>query len=174
MRRFADSKRKPLAWKYLTVLAVLIVWNALIMLTPFLEPSGLKSGLYSFFGYFCHQSPSRSVTPYEVTFGIVQNSYTFPVCTRDLTFYLFFLLGAIAFPLTGKADTRDMPDLWLLVFAAVPMAIDGGTQLLGWRESTNTLRFITGAIIGFACAYYLIPLVNIIFSGASKKRGTIG
>ena len=80
---------------YLMVLAILVIWNILIFLSPFLESPELKSTAYSFFGYFCHQTPSRSISPSELTFGIVQNFYEFPVCTRDLAFYLFLMIQLI-------------------------------------------------------------------------------
>ena len=148
----------------LAIIMILIIWNILIFLTPFLESPELKSTqstIYSFFSYFCHQLPSRSISPSDLTFGIVQNFYKFPVCTRDFAFYLFLMLGALLFTAFRKIDSKEMPNIWWLILAIIPTAIDGGTQLLGWRESTNLIRFLTGAPLGFVCAYYLIPLVNI-------------
>ena len=71
------------------------------------------------------------------------------------------MLGALLFTAFRKIDSKEMPNIWWLILAIIPTAIDGGTQLLGWRESTNLIRFLTGAPLGFVCAYYLIPLVNI-------------
>jgi len=162
---------------YWCVLILLLAWSILIFLTPFLAPSEIKSGLWSFFGYFCHQMPERSISPYDLTFGIIQNTQKFPVCTRDLAFYLFFLVGTITYPFFPKPnpskprgiDSKSVPSILWLVLASVPMAIDGGTQFLGWRESTNLFRLLTGSLLGFVCAYYLIPLVNILLSRFSKE-----
>jgi uncharacterized membrane protein len=155
---------------YLMVLAILVVWNILIFLTPFLEPPGLRSTAYSFFGYFCHQIPSRSISPSDLTLGTIHNFYEFPVCARDLAFYSFLMVGALAFPIFRKINSKEVPNIWFLIFSIIPMAIDGGTQLLGWRESTNLLRFLTGALAGFVCAYYLIPLVNIFVDMLKDER----
>lgn len=157
---------------YWFVLILLLAWSILIFLTPFLSPSEIKDELWSFFRYFCHQMPERSMSPYDLSFGIIQNTQNFPVCTRDLAFYLFFLVGTIAYPFFPKPksiDSKSVPSMLWLVLASVPMAIDGGTQFLGWRESTNLLRLLTGSLLGFVCAYYLIPLVNILSSRFSKE-----
>jgi len=37
----------------------------------------------------------------------------------------------------------------IVVLGLLPIAVDGFTQLFGWRESTNELRVITGAPGGF-------------------------
>jgi len=66
--------------------------------------------------------------------------------------------------------SKELPSLWWLVVAAIPMAIDGGTQWIGLRESTNLLRFLTGSLLGFVCAYYLIPLVNILIPRKQKGK----
>ena len=156
---------------YLIVLAILIIWNLFIFMTPFIGSSEIRTGLYSFFSYFCHQIPERSLTPYDVTFGAVEIFYKFPVCTRDLSFYFFLLIGVAAYTLFGSTDSKKVPDVIWLILAAVPMAIDGTTQLLGLRESTNLLRFLTGSLLGFVCAYYLIPLVNISIGAKGAKKG---
>jgi uncharacterized membrane protein len=49
------------------------------------------------------------------------------------------------------------------VLAIIPIALDGGTQLIGLRESTNLLRAITGSIAGFAFSFYFIPMLNAFF-----------
>lgn len=46
------------------------------------------------------------------------------------------------------------------------MAIDGFTQLRGWRESNNQLRLITGLTAGFSCgvaaAYIAVNLYRML------------
>ena len=50
--------------------------------------------------------------------------------------------------------------LFISMVMMIPVAIDGGTQYFGPRESTNNLRFITGFIggIGFILIAILILL----------------
>jgi uncharacterized membrane protein len=43
------------------------------------------------------------------------------------------------------------------------MAIDGFTQLFGWRQSTWELRVITGSIFAVAVAWLMFPRLEIGF-----------
>ena len=51
-----------------------------------------------------------------------------------------------------------IPKVYLIVFL-LPMAVDGGTQFLGLRESTNVLRALTGFSAGLIVPFYVIPFV---------------
>ena len=58
----------------------------------------------------------------------------------------------------------------------MPTAVDGFTQLFGWRESTNLLRLITGFPYGVGYAYLIawgLPLVYALLEliGVSVKDG---
>jgi len=46
----------------------------------------------------------------------------------------------------------------LIALAPVPATVDWLTQSVGKRESTNLLRFVTGALLGFAFADVLALL----------------
>jgi uncharacterized membrane protein len=98
--------------------------------------------------------------------------YKFPICTRDIGLYGFMLVGALIYGLLFKLDEKRMYPPILLVLAIIPIGIDGGMQflssagiyLLGVEyESTNIIRFLTGAIAGFAISFYLIPILNRMF-----------
>jgi uncharacterized membrane protein len=41
------------------------------------------------------------------------------------------------------------------------MALDGFTQLFGWRESTWELRVITGLLFGFASGWLVYPRFDL-------------
>ena len=97
--------------------------------------------------------------------------YKFPVCSRDVGLYLFFFFGALIYPLVRKIDDRKLPPAIYLIIAIVPLALDGSVQFvtdLGILpfiyESTNTIRFFTGALAGFAASFYIIPLLMNLFS----------
>lgn len=95
--------------------------------------------------------------------------YKFPVCSRDMAIYLAMLAGLLIFPLFRDIKSEEWPSKWLLVAAAIPIAIDGGTQLVGLRESSNLLRILTGAIIGFALPFYILPMLNSVEVFAREK-----
>jgi uncharacterized membrane protein len=49
----------------------------------------------------------------------------------------------------------------VIAFVAVtPLAIDGLTQLTGFRESTNELRIATGLIAGIAFGLWILSAVE--------------
>jgi uncharacterized membrane protein len=81
------------------------------------------------------------------------------VCARCFGIYAGFLVGTIIYPLYAKLEKRDSPDVRYVLAAVLPLALDGGTQLLGLRESTNMLRLATGGVFGIVFVQYFIPLV---------------
>jgi uncharacterized membrane protein len=101
--------------------------------------------LYLFFSPICHQIPERSF----FVFG-----HQLPVCARCTGIYTGALIGSFF------ARKKSFSPLFLIA-AVTPLVIDGGTQLF-WRESTHTLRFITGIIAGAACIFY-------VYAGLSSK-----
>lgn len=104
----------------------------------------------------CHRKPERS-------FFI--KGHQFPVCARCTGFYISL---ALYFTYTYYFFVNY--NILLLITAAIlliPSAIDGLTQLLGYRESNNTLRFITGLTGGLglgilikATKYFIYLKIN--------------
>jgi uncharacterized membrane protein len=164
---------------YLAYMAVVFLLNVLIFVTPFLAREGIF--LYDLFSPFCHQLTQRSFClfddgirdcsgPYLKENVVVVNGkvgYKFPVCARDMAIYFFMLIGGIVLPLFDLKSKR-IPPIWLFVLAIAPMALDGLTQAMGLRESTNLIRVITGAPAGFAIPFYLIPTLNFFIE---RKQG---
>lgn len=158
----------------------LTMFALLIFATPFLvihaEPVG--NGLFAAFSYTCHQLASRSYCfysadnsigdcPYVHAHAPVLDSekgpaYEFPVCARDIAIYLGAWLSGIAVFFTKWKDAKNTPHPAFFILALVPIALDGGTQLIGWRESTNELRMLTGIIAGLAFSFYFIPMLNAV------------
>lgn len=92
----------------------------------------------------CHRKPERS-------FFI--KGHQFPVCARCTGFYT----GLIIFLIYDYFFNIDY-SLNLLIFSIIlliPTSIDGFTQLLNFRQSNNTLRFITGVIGGIGLIIFL-------------------
>jgi uncharacterized membrane protein len=81
----------------------------------------------------CHRMPERS---------FAWRGRQFPVCARctgillGWACYPAFLFGLAALP------------LWAALALNLPVLVDGGTQAMGWRTSTNLLRLVTGLLGG--------------------------
>lgn len=100
--------------------------------------------------YICHRIPERS-------FFI--KGHQFPVCARCTGFYTglaVFLIWNYFFKINPDVNT-----LIISIILMIPVSIDGFTQYFGSRESTNTLRFITGFIGGIG----LIIFLKIVIRG---------
>ena len=85
----------------------------------------------------CHRIPER-------TFQI--RGHYFPVCARCTGFYVslfIYYLYAYYFFIDYSLNL-----LILACILLIPTIIDGTTQLIGERESNNTLRFLTGVCGG--------------------------
>lgn len=97
----------------------------------------------------CDQVPSHSY----YLFG-----HQVCLCERCLAIYSTLLLAGILLAVLPRMRQSVRPldwRLWLLLI--LPMALDGGTQLLGWRESDLLLRTITGFLFGLGSAWFVLP-----------------
>jgi uncharacterized membrane protein len=83
-----------------------------------------------------------------------------PLCSRCTGFYIFMLAGLIGGFLFLQAGEISYDPLFAVTMIALaPLAVDGVTQLLGWRESSNNLRFVTGALAGGVIGVDIAALV---------------
>ncbi|MFA6214121.1 MAG: DUF2085 domain-containing protein [Candidatus Micrarchaeia archaeon] len=182
---------------YVLFLLALLALNAAVFYVPYAASRGDPNAgaMYAAFAPACHQLTSRSDCIFvskidgSYSFGDCMKSdvlsyshadavdagdrtgYKLPVCSRDVAIYLAMLAGALALPFVRKVESDAWPNKWLLVAACVPIAIDGGTQLLGMRESSNFLRQATGAIVGFALPFYLVPILNSLWEIVEERLG---
>ena len=183
---------------YAAFFILMVLFNGIILITPYLASQGssLASGLYEAFSFTCHQMINRSlclfVPPSDGSFSIGdctpqigvydpskdtvaqysgETGYKFPVCSRCMAIYLAMLLGLIILPFLTSIESEDWPNKWILVAACVPIGIDGFTQLFGLRESTNFLRIVTGVIIGVVLPFYILPILNTLYSVAIEHFG---
>jgi uncharacterized membrane protein len=107
-------------------------------------------------GYgLCHQLPERSF------FG---GGVQVPVCARDTGIYLGVVLSlAIISAVHRGSRPRELPTRvgWVVIALMIgAMALDGGTEYLGMRGTTNELRLITGLLAGFAIGAIITPMIN--------------
>jgi uncharacterized membrane protein len=81
-------------------------------------------------------------------------------CERDLAIYAGLLLVGVLY-----ARRRELRPLGFVAYGVLilPIALDGFTQLFGWRESTWELRLITGLLFGLASAWLVLPRLDLSF-----------
>lgn len=92
--------------------------------------------------------------------------YKVALCERDIAIYGGIFLAGIVFAFV-RHRLRPLPIMIWLGLGVLPMAIDGGTQLLsalpgippGWgvRESTPLLRTVTGLMFGVLNVWLAYP-----------------
>lgn len=103
--------------------------------------------------WFCHARPERSLR---------WRGRPLPLCARCTGIYPALAAGVAAGFL---ATPHPLTALLLAVPLALPLVVDGTTQSLGWRRSSNPLRLLTGLLYGFGCGICVGPLVSILRGG---------
>ena len=101
------------------------------------------------FRMMCHGIESRCL----VMFGVPM-----PICARCTAIYVGLVAGCAAFTIVPLIEERLMR--MTLLVAAIPMAIDGLTQAIGLRESTNLLRMITGFLAATVFSMWALTAVE--------------
>lgn len=99
--------------------------------------------------------------------GDEQVGYKLALCERDIAIYGSILLAGLAFGLV-RDRLRPLPLKFWFLLGIVPIALDGGSQLiselellpLAARESTPALRTLTGALFGVMNVWMAFPHVE--------------
>jgi len=91
--------------------------------------------------------------------GLAKRSFKFSgekmlVCSRCFGVYAGFLVTSATLFLLYGAFNADVSFFLAALLFLAPMALDGATQLVGKRESTNTIRFVTGYLGGLCIAFF--------------------
>jgi uncharacterized membrane protein len=150
-----------LVWGIFTF--IVFIWLFFIVSAPIFEANGIKSfsqPTYRFFSYICHQINNRSLHYHE---------FPFAVCSRCFGVYLGFFIGLIVYPLFRKIEeTEPFPRIWLFL-AMIPMGIDFSLGFFNIWENTHLSRVITGGILGFACAVFIVPALADIVKQVKGK-----
>ena len=142
------------AWKAWAIgFFIVFLWVSAIILAPAAQANGLiavSSPLYKFFGYLCHQLSDRSLHV---------GGEQFAVCSRCFGVYLGLLFGFAIYPLWRRIDDIEpMPKVWLFL-SLIPISIDWLLTVFGIWENTHLSRFLTGLILGTACATFIVPSI---------------
>ena len=154
------------------------------------------NSIYRGFRFFCHQYPWRAWflrgdQPYYPLFpesglmsfeeasgfskedisprsfyGTPEMGYKMAVCERDMGIYAAMGLFSLLFFFRKNSIPCLDLRIWL-VLGVLPMALDGGYQLLSqllpfipFRESTPFQRTLTGALFGIFTCWYLLPMLE--------------
>lgn len=160
------KKQAFLAWSI--GFGLIFVWVLAILLAPLALANGwtnLSAPIYIFFSFLCHQQDLRS-------FHI--ENHAFAVCSRCFGIYFGLFIGFIAYLLLRKIEEIEpLPRLWLFL-ALIPMGIDWSLTAFNIWENTYFSRFLTGMILGVACAIYIVPalveLAHLLSNKSKRKR----
>jgi uncharacterized membrane protein len=101
------------------------------------------------FRVFCHGIPERCLYLWNVPM---------PICARCTAIYVGLIVSIAVFLILPRMTERVAR--LVLCAAAVPMAIDGLTQLAKLRVSTNTLRIETGLVLGIAFGVWALSAIE--------------
>lgn len=146
-------QRRQAVFAWGVIFTVALVWMFSIVFAPVGKASGFESfsnSVYSFFSYLCHQMSWRSYQLYE---------HPLAVCARCFGFYGGFFIGLAAYPFFRQVSNTDsFPRFWLFM-AMIPMGADWFLEAFGVWQNTHLSRVISGAILGAACAFFIVPAV---------------
>jgi uncharacterized membrane protein len=147
----------------------------------------LADAVYAAYRLTCHQWAFRSFFLFgELPIGVVDQQrlarlgvdpFTFiggpglgwkmAYCERDLAIYVGLLaLGLLYAARRGRLEPAGFAIYGLLI---MPMALDGFSQLFGWRESTWQLRLATGLLFGLASGWLVLPRLDQCFGLAEVR-----
>ena len=144
------TSRRPLVF-WLISAAVVLLLVSLIVVAPVAAAGGhtdVAEGIYRAFGTLCHQRPDRS---YFI------DGHKFAVCSRCTGLYAGFAFTLLIYPLIRSLRNATTPPLIFLILAAIPLAIDFSLTFFGIWENTHTSRLLTGALLGSATVFYVMP-----------------
>lgn len=189
LARFIDSLVNGIARHWLTIFNVIWGLYVLLPLSaPFLMALGFNSAariIYSVYSFACHQLPDHSyfffgdhnhLTPsltqleagglptglnffeQRLFIGNELTGYKAAICQRDTAIYGSVFLSGLFY---RYWNPKGIPLNWqMYILFILPMAIDGGTQLLGMRESNWWLRSLTGIIFGLGSVWFAYPHIQ--------------
>jgi uncharacterized membrane protein len=164
-----------------------MIWFLGNVITPYLAPSGtinfgndgivgagdkadeiavIDNGVARFFynagDANCHQHADRS---------FFLNGNQMPFCARCTSIFFGLAIGAALLIFMSL----ELHIFWILL-GLVPMALDGGIQLITSYESTNPMRFLTGSlagiVTGIALGYIVSEIGKIVVFKKQFKKGS--
>jgi uncharacterized membrane protein len=175
---------RPVRKAEVVILIIFLSFTAAVFLAPFtLAPGQVKdlsgkvgtidnqaqidrmnpfaAAIYWFGDGNCHQLASRS---------FYLNDNQMPFCSRDVGVFVGLVIGmGLALAIRPKGR------LLLPLLGLLPMAIDGGLQLLTGYESSNPLRLATGLLAGVSLALlihaFALRMLETRPAGTARPEG---
>jgi uncharacterized membrane protein len=167
--------------------------TAFFLALPFLAPLLLQQGradlanlIYSAYQVTCHEWPFRAYFLFgpQATYSLAELQalgldvfgfrgspelgYKVAFCSRNVAIYAAVLAAGLLYARVGQ---RLSPLSFMgYAFLIAPMAIDGLTQLVGWRESTWELRTLTGLLFGAASVWLVYPRLDPVLQRLAIAR----
>ena len=161
---FASKMRKQAIRVWVIGLAAVFIWVFAIVAAPIAKANGilaLSAPLYHFFGFICHQISERSFHVEDEKFA---------VCSRCFGVYFGLLFGFVIYPLWRNIDEIEPLARFWLFLSLIPITVDWSLTIFGIWENTHLTRFITGLILGAACATFIVPALVEITRNLLARR----
>lgn len=139
-----------------------VAWLALLVAAPWL-PVVAAALSYAFGSLICHQIPERSFY-----LGTIQ----LPVCARCLGIYAGCACGALVATLLRAEVSRSASRRWL-IGGAIPTAVTVAAEWAGLWNTSNLVRALAGAPLGFAVGIVVIGALATVHYGECAPRPPI-
>ncbi len=139
--------RRKISYLCIPLVAIWLSFIVLSILAPFFETHYLiarSNFCYSFLGMFCSQVPTHCLWVFGSTMGLD---------CRCFFIYTFLFLTGCLYLVMNFQRLYWKTSIALLI----PVILDGTTQCLHYRSSTNTLRMVTGAFCGAGLGMLIHP-----------------
>jgi uncharacterized membrane protein len=131
------------------------------VLAPYLSYSGqqeIAKYIYEFYGFSCHQMPSRSFFVFD---------HKVAICARCFSFYASMLILGLLLSLKNVRPLHRRTAFFL----ALPIMMDVLSQTLGIKESTHLVRVTTAVLLSLSLSFYIYPRIQNSIDAIPQNRG---
>lgn len=101
----------------------------------------------------CHQLPEKS---------IFIEGKQLPVCARDTGIYFGSLISLFFILFSRRRRSNSIPVSYIsftFVFFMLLMGVDAVSSYVGFRETTNSIRLLTGLLVGISLPLFMYPIL---------------
>jgi len=159
--------------------AITLAWVLLMFLAPLSLPAGSVKDLSGVVGRVDNANQTSQMNPFarwvyeggdvnchqKASRSLYVNGNEMPYCSRDLGIFFGMMLGCML----GLYIVLDLK-AWYIIGGLVPIGIDGVGQLLGFWESTNPVRLLTGGLAGFITGIALAFIFLVAEQALEDRR----